>query len=191
MNALTHIMLGIFLTVPLVVNAEADQKGDGGLVLPNEHVITGTVQHIKSDVIQVNIGQVEPLFLSLKAAVEKGITHIQQGDTLDIVVSDQNQVVDFHKAESPGWDRALTGHLLQPLFGDHKWAVIHTEDGNNETYEVAERVRHTVMNIPVGAPAIFLLNKDNILIDATFGGKGALLETLSKWSKERQRLVHY
>ena len=85
----------------------------------------------------------------------------------------------------------LKGHLLQPLMGDHQWAVIQTEQGANETYEVKEEARHTLMNIPVGVPAVFLLRKDNILIDATFGDEGALLDTLAQWSKKRQRVVHY
>lgn len=106
------------------------------------------------------------------------------------MVSDQNQIVDFHKADDPGWDRTLKGHLLQPLMGDHQWAVIQTENGANETYEVDEEARQTVMNIPVEMPAVFLLNKDNILIDATFGNEGALLHTLARWSKKRQRVVH-
>lgn len=130
-------------------------------------------------------------FLSLRAAAKKGITSIQQGDTLKIVVSDQNQFIDFFKADYPGWDRALKGTLLQPLIGDHRWAVIQTEKGTNETYEVDEKTRHTVMNIPVGVPAVFLLNKENILIDATFGNEGALLHTVAQWSKERHQIVHH
>jgi len=106
-------------------------------------------------------------------------------------MSDQNQVIDFRKADAPGWDRAIKGRLLQPLLGDHHWAVIQTENGANETYQVNEEARHTVMNIPVDVPAIFLINKDNILVDATFGDEGALLDTLAQWSKDRQRVVHY
>jgi len=185
--------LGFDLMPPSIVNAESGQKSQmaRGLLLPGEQIILGTVQHVKLDVIQVNIGHLEPLFLSLRAAAEKGITPIQRGDTLKIIVSDQNQFVDFHKADYPGWDRVLKGHLLQPLLGDHKWAVIQTEKGTNETYEVNEEALHTVMNIPVGVPAEFLLNKDNILIDATFGDEGVLLDTLAQWSKDRQRVVHY
>ena len=68
--------------------------------------------------------------------------------------------------------------------------VIQTERGTNEAYEVDEKTRHTVMNIPVGVPAIFLLNKENILIDATFGNEGTLLHTLAQWSEERHQIMH-
>lgn len=53
------------------------------------------------------------------------------------------------------------------------------------------RRQDTVMNIPVGVPAIFLINRDNILIDVTFGNVGQLLDTLAQWPKERHRVVHY
>ena len=49
--------------------------------------------------------------------------------------------------------------------------------------------RKTVLNIPVGVPALYLLNKASVIIDATFGGKGALLQTLAQWSKARQRMI--
>ncbi len=177
---------------PSLALSESGQQAQiaRGLLLPGEQIILGTVQHIKSDVIQVNIGNPESLFLSLRAAAEKGITSIQPGDTLKIVISDQDQFIDFFKADYPGWDRALKGHLLQPLMGDHQWIVIQTEKGTIETYEVNEKARHSVMNIPAGIPAVFLLNKKNILIDATFGNEGALLHTLAQWSKKRHRIVH-
>ncbi|MEO6203642.1 MAG: hypothetical protein ABIU05_26965 [Nitrospirales bacterium] len=57
---------------------------------------------------------------------------------------------------------------------DCKWVVIQTKSEINETYEVDEDARHTVMNIPVEIPAVFLINKDNILNDATFGNEDVL-----------------
>ena len=191
LSLMALLALSLSAMPPSLALSESDQKAQNarGMLLPGEQIILGTVQHIKSDVIQVNIGNPEPLFLSLRAAAKKGITSIQPGDTLKIVVSDQSQFIDFFQADYPGWDRTLKGHLLQPLIGDHQWAVIQTEKGANETYEVDEKARHTVMSIPVGMPAVFLLNKENILIDATFGNEGALLHTLARWSKKRHRMV--
>lgn len=54
-----------------------------GLLLPGEQIILGTVQHIKPDVIQANVGHLEPLFLSSRASAEKGIQSIQRGDKLN------------------------------------------------------------------------------------------------------------
>lgn len=68
--------------------------------------------------------------------------------------------------------------------------MIRTTQGLNEPYEVAEGARQKVLNIPVGVPAMYLLNKANIIIDATFGDERALLETLATWSKDRQRGIY-
>ncbi|MCW5782797.1 MAG: hypothetical protein KIT39_05755 [Nitrospirales bacterium] len=93
---------------PSLALSESGQQAQiaPGLLLPGEQIILGTVQHIKSDVIQVNIGYPEPLFLSLRAAAKKGITSIQPGDTLKIVISDQNQFIDFFRRIIQGG----TGH---------------------------------------------------------------------------------
>lgn len=67
--------------------------------------------------------------------------------------------------------------------------MIRTTQGLNEPYEVTEGAREKVLNISVGVPALFLLNKANIIIDATVGNERALLETLAQWSKDRQRII--
>lgn len=60
----------------------------------------------------------------------------------------------------------------------------------NPIYEVAEGARQKVLNIPVGVPALYLLNKANLIIDATVGDERALLQTLARWSTDRQRIIH-
>jgi len=69
--------------------------------------------------------------------------------------------------------------------------LIRTTQGKVEPYEITVDARLKLMDIPVGIPAMFLLDKRNILIDATYGNEAALLNTLTRWSKERQRMVHY
>lgn len=160
------------------------------VLLPDDRLVSGTVQDVKSWQIQVSIGELMPVFLSLDAASDKGMPSLQPGDKLTIVVSGENEFIDFHLAAQPGWDRVLKGSLLQPVVGDQRWAVIRTTQGLNEPYEVAEGARQKVLNIPVVVPAIYLLNKANIIIDATFGDERALLETLATWSKDRQRGIH-
>lgn len=58
-------------------------------------------------------------------------------------------------------------------------------------YEITVDARLKMMDIPVGIPAMFLLDKRNILVDATYGNESDLLNALTQWSKERQRIVHY
>lgn len=159
-------------------------------LLPEERIVIGTIQHVKSGVIQVNIGELEPLFLSVQAARERGMDSLKPGDKLKLVISNENEPIDFHLAAQPGWDVAVKARLLQPLIGDLRWVVLQTDWGTNEPYEVAEDARHKVQNIPVGVPAMFLLNIHNIIVDATYGGEQALLETLAQWSKDHQRFIH-
>lgn len=190
--ALILLVVGVCpsLLHPGIARSGSKLSGERLVLLPDDRIVSGTVQHIKSGVIQVNIGELEPMFLSSQAASEKGISSLKPGDKLTIIVSDENDPIDFHLTQQPGWDRALKGHLIQPLLGDQRWAVIHTTQDKNEPYEVAEVSRGKVLNIPVGVPAMFLLDKANMIIDATFGSEQALLETLARWSKERQEIIH-
>lgn len=175
---------------------EAAHSGTTGsservVLLPDDRMVHGTVQDVKSGQIQVNVGELMPVFLSVQAASEKGMPSLKPGDKLTIIVSSENEFIDFHLESQPGWDRVLKGHLIQPVVGDQRWAVIRTTQGSNEPYEVAEGARQKVLNIPVGVPAMYLLNKANIIIDATFGDERALLETLATWSTDRQRIIHW
>lgn len=156
-------------------------------LLPENRLVIGTVQHVKSGVIQVNIGELEPLFLSSKAMSGKGIRPVKPGDKLKIILSNENEPLDFHPADESGWDLAIKGQLLQPLQGDHGWAVLQTDWGTNVPFKVAEDARHKVQNIPVGAPALFLFDGHDVIVDATFGTEQALQDTLSKWGKDRKK----
>jgi len=183
-----------FPLIGMAGSASGTQSDNGlhpHLLLPDNRIVIGTVQHSKSGVIQVNIGELEPLFLSVQDAAERGITSIERGDKLEIVLTNTGLPIDYHLVGQPGWDRVVRGVLVQPLVGDHQWALIRTTQGKVEPFEITVDARLTVMKIPVGVPAMFLLDKRNILIDATFGDEAVLLDTLTQWSKARQRVVHY
>lgn len=194
---MTHLMvillvLGIGQSVlqPGAAHAGTMLDFERLFLLPEDRIVMGTVQHVKSGVIQVNIGELEPLFLSVHAAHDKGLGSLKPGDKLKLILSNENEPLDFHLATQPGWDVAVKGRLLQPLIGDLRWVVLQTDWGTNEPFEVAEDARHKVQNIPVGVPAMFLLNGHDIIVDATYGGVQALLDTLTQWSKNRQPIIH-
>ena len=194
---MTHLILiglalgtGLSLLQPGAAHSGTTRTGERAVLLPDDRLVHGTVQDVKSGQIQVNIGELMPVFLSVDAASEQGMPSLQRGDKLTIIVSGENEFLDFHLADQPGWDRVLKGSLIQPVVGDQRWAVIRTTQGLNEPYEVAEGARQKVLNIPVGVPALFLLNKSSIIIDATFGDERALLQTLAQWSTDRQRIIH-
>jgi hypothetical protein len=181
--------IGHSLLQPEVVYSGTTLAGERLVLLPDDRLVTGTVQDVKSGQIQVNIGELMPIYLSVETASENGMAPLKPGDKLTIVVSDENLFLDFHLADQPGWNRVLKGHLIQPIVGDQQWAVIRTVQGKPEPYEIAEIARRKVLHLPIGVPAMFLLNKANIIIDATFGDERALVETLAQWSKDRQRII--
>ncbi len=181
---------GFSLWQPGAAHAETTGTSERIVLLPDDRLVPGTVQDVKSGQIQVNIGELMPVFLSVNAASEKGMPSLKPGDKLTIIISAENEFIDFHLANQPGWDRVLKGHLTQPVVGDQRWAVILTAWGRVEPYEVAEVARRKVLHLPVGVPALFLLDKVNLIIDATFGNERALIETLAQWSKDRQQVIH-
>ncbi len=192
---ITLVVIGLMLCTgfsfwqPGVTQSATTGVSERMVLLPDDRIVPGTVQTVKSGQIQVNIGELMPVVLSVEAATRKGMPSLQPGDKLTIVVSGENEFIDFHLAGQPGWDRVLHGSLLQPMVGDQRWAVIRTRQGVNEPYEVTEGARQQMLNIPIGVPALYLLNKDSSIIDATFGDERALMQTLAKWSKDRQRIV--
>jgi len=190
MIILFTLSAGHSLLQPGITHSGTIRASGQMVLLPDDRLVSGTVQDVKSGQIQVNIGELMPVFLSVGAASEKGMPSLQRGDKLMMVVSAENEYIDFHLASQPGWDRVLKGHLIQPVMGDQRWAVIRTMQGLHEPYEVAEGARQKVLNIPMGVPAVYLLNKANIIIDVTFGDERALLETLATWSADRQRIIH-
>ncbi|MEO7862898.1 MAG: hypothetical protein ABIU05_21160, partial [Nitrospirales bacterium] len=95
----------------------ATTEGSERMVLPGDRLVPGTVHAVKSGQIQVNIGELMPVVLSVEAAAHKGMSSLQPGDKLTLIVSGENEVVDFHRAGHLGWDRVLKGSLLQPLVG--------------------------------------------------------------------------
>lgn len=112
---------------------------------------------------------------------------MQPGDKLKIILSNENEPLDFHPADESGWDLAIKGRLLQPLRGDHDWAVLRTDWGTNVPFKVTDDARHKVQSISVGVSALFLLDGHDIIVDASYGSEQVLRDTLSKWGKNRTR----
>ncbi len=155
------------LLQPAIAQANTELDKERMYLLPENRVVTGTVQDLKSGVIQIDIGQLEPLFLSDNAAREKGIWPVKPGDKLKIILSNENEPVAFHRADKPGWDIAIKGQLLHSLRGDHSLAVLRTDWGTNLPYQITEYARHKVQHIPVGVPALFLFDVQGVIVDAT------------------------
>ena len=150
---------------------------------PGHRIFTGTIESIQGDVIKVNTGELQPRFLSLKEAKEKGLPPLGKGDRVQLVVNDQNIVVDYHPAGQGIWHRIIRGQLAQPLPVGQEWAVIRTEEGKEEAFYVRPLARAKVSAIPVNATAVFFTDEAGKVIDATFGSEDVLQHKTSEWKK--------
>ena len=150
---------------------------------PGHRIMIGTVESVIGDLIKVNTGELLPRFLSAKEAADKGIPPLRKGDQLQVAINDQNLVVDYHLVGQELWHRILRGQLAQPLPVGQEWAVIRTDRGKEEAFLVRPLARSKVGAIPVHAPAVFLTDESNKIIDATFGSDTVLQRQTGEWKK--------
>jgi len=148
---------------------------------PGHRILQGTVESIHGDLVKVNTGELLPRYLSAKEAMEKGLTLFKRGDRLQLAVNDHNIVVDYHLEGQGVWHRMIRGQLAQPLPVGQEWAVIRMENGKEEAFAVRPLARSKVSAIPVHAPAVFLTDESNKIIDATFGSESALQRQAADW----------
>jgi hypothetical protein len=153
----------------------------GGIT--GDRTIIGTVMEVTGNQIKVNTGEIQPRFLALGIAKEKGET-IRKGDKLEILLNDQNLVVDFHPAGTESSHKVLKGQLATPLTIGQDRAVIRTDKGTEEGYEVRPLARSKVAAIPVGVTAVFLIDESNKIADATFGSTEAVEKAQAAWQKK-------
>lgn len=147
---------------------KAEQKGEQQLLHGNQ-VILGKVEAVTSDQIKVNIGEVQPRFLPLKPAEEKNFTEIKPGDDLIIIVNGQNLIVDYHPLDHPSsGHKIIRGAIADTLPIGQERVVIRSKDGKEQSVEVRSQARSKLAAIPVGSPAIFLIDETNKVADATF-----------------------
>jgi translation initiation factor IF-1 len=188
------------LAIPVGAMAASQSHEHGMKELQGDREVTGTVEDIKSDQIQVNIGEVQPRFIPLNEAKEKGLPTIKKGDRLEITVNDQNLIVDYHLIDQSGQPlteakhQVVKGQIAQPLVIGHDQAVIRTEDGKELSYVIRSQARSKMASIPVGTDAVFLVDETNKIVDVNFADQDAVNragESPDKKSplKEAQRRV--
>ena len=143
-------------------------------LLPGHRVIFGTVEAIAGEQIQVNTGELQPRFLSLKIAKEKGLAEIKPGDRLEITLNDNNAPVDYHHVGGDSQHKVVRGRLVTPLIVGQDRALIRTETGKEESYEVTAVAKGKLAAMPIGAEVLFFLDESNKIADAAFGSQEAL-----------------
>jgi len=153
---------------------KSEQQGEQQL-LKGSQAVLGKVEAVTSDQIKVNIGEVQPRFLPLKPAQEKKFPEIKAGDDLIIVVNEQNLIVDYHPIDQPSSSHKIVRGVIadnMPIGQDR--VVIKTDDGKEQSFAVRSQARSKLAAIPVGTPAVFLLDETNKVSDGTFASVDAV-----------------
>jgi hypothetical protein len=168
------------LTFPLGTMAASQPHDSDTKALQGERQVIGTVEDIKSDQIRVNTGEVQPRYIPLNQAKEKGLPEIKKGDALEITVNDQNLIVDYHVVNQSGQPvkegthQIVKGQIAQPLVIGHDQAVIRTEDGKELSFAIRSQARSKMASIPIGTEAVFLVDETNKIVDVNFSNKEAV-----------------
>lgn len=145
-------------------------------LLAGSRAVFGKVLAITSDQIKLDIGEVEPRYIPAKPAKEKGLEHIRPGDMVLVILNEQNLLVDFHPADASdrsSHHRIVSGTIAQNLSVGHDRVVIQSSEGRQESHEIRSQARSKVASIPVGVPALFLVDESNKISDATFANTQA------------------
>jgi hypothetical protein len=162
-------------------SAGASGSRGNEIVLPDDRLVVGTVEEVKDGQVKVNTGQLMPRYLPLREATDNKMRPLIRGDLVEIWVNAQDLVVDYHPVDELGWHRIIRGSLVQSLPVDQEWAVIKADRGKEEAYAVRPLARSKVAAMPIGSSALFLVDKANKIVDATFGDDKALRQAIEEW----------
>ena len=166
---------------PLLEPPRAQAANGNEILLPDDRVVVGAVNEVKDNEIRVNTGELMPRFLPLREGKQDQGRPLIKGDLVEIWVNDQDLVVDYHPLDTLGWHRIIRGTLVQPLAVDQEWAVIKPAKGKEEAFAIRPLAKSKVAALPVGEVALFLIDKANKIVDATFGSEEALQQAIQGW----------
>jgi TusA-related sulfurtransferase len=110
----------------------------------------------------------------LKIARDKGLAEIKPGDRLEITLNDNNAPVDYHPVGRGSQHKVVRGALVTPLVVGQDRALIRTETGKEESYEVTGPAKSKLAAMPVGSEVMFFLDESNKIADAAFGSAEAV-----------------
>lgn len=193
-SAFSSVVIAVALSLAFVVSSHTSHTWAGGpaktdvypghlVLLPGERIVIGTVEAIENGMIRVNVGELQPRFIPTKGTLEKGEWSLKKGDRIELAVSAENLVVDYHPVNAPGWHRIIKGQLAQPLIVGYEWAVIRTDNGKEEAFAVRPLARLKVAALPIGVPALFLIGEADKILDATFADDDAAHRQVQEWKR--------
>jgi len=189
------------LAFPLAAVAASQPHDSGTNMLQGQHHVRGTVEEIKGGQLQLNTGEVQPRFIPLNAAREKGLPEIKVGDVIELTINDQNLLVDYHLVNESGDAQGHTKHqivkgrIAEPLVIGHDKALIRTDDGKELSFVIRTQARSKMASIPVGVEAVFMVDETNKIVDVNFANKeateqaGKMFEQKSSLKGAQQRVL--
>lgn len=192
MVSISTLFIGTPAILPSVYGAENTKAGDTSLLREDAHTllkgnrtVLATVLAVTSDQIKVDIGEVQPRFLPLKQAQQKGFPHLSEGDDLIVVLNEQNLLVDYHPLDGESSAHTIIrGELSQNLPVGQETAVI-SSGGKEQSFTIRSQVRSKVAAIPRGATAVLLIDETNQISDVSLsrhqasGGAGTHAQPMS------------
>lgn len=140
--------------------------------LPGNRRVSGRIKDIRSDQMEIAIGNLQSMSVPLKMATDKGQT-FKQGDEIVVTLSDHNAIVDYHHPGEASHHQVIRGKLITPLTVGLDKAVIQTDQGI-KTFLVEERAKGKMTAIPVGAEVLFLADETGRLVDAQLASADAV-----------------
>jgi hypothetical protein len=90
-------------------------------------------------------------------------------------------VLGYHQVGDMGLHRIIYGRLSQPLIVGQEWAAIQPEGEDEQMYRVRPLVRSKLAGIPIGLPAVFLIDETNQIMDTAFGSDEARRAAADGW----------
>ncbi|MBX3333734.1 MAG: hypothetical protein KF876_06405 [Nitrospira sp.] len=144
-------------------------------LLPGDRTVIGTVESIHAEQIKVDYeDSLQPRYLPLSVATAKGM-ELQPGDRVKMVFNEQQVLVDFHPLGHKGDHHTLImGTVAEQMPVNQDQVTIETEAGQTKSYPLRPLIRSKMAAVPVGVPAVFLVDETDHIVDVTFGDRSAL-----------------
>lgn len=149
-------------------------------LLPGDRTVLGTVEAIQGEQIKVDYeDSLQPRYLPVSIATAKGM-EFQPGDRVKMVFNEQQVLVDFHPlGHQDDHHTLLMGAVAEQMQVSQEQVKVKTEDGQIKSYPLRPLIRSKMAAVPVGVPAVFLVDETDHIVDVTFGDSSAL-ETVKK-----------
>lgn len=173
-----------WLSAASVVGATPEFEQTHPQLLPDDRILLGTVEEVRSEQARIDTGELQPRFVPMGVRKAKGLPELKKSDRVEITVNDQNLLVDVHLNGESSHHAVVLGQLTElPVTGQDK-VVLRTADGAEKAHFIRPVARSKVASVPVGADAVFLIDELDTIVDVTYGSMDAVHRAAELWRKK-------